>query len=534
MASVERWTDGCFAGERLMSQPGRPSGTTRLDPLEYFTDREELLSAFRTMLASAKAKRFELLAVKGNSGAGKSFLLRYLCERVCPGLGWMPVSITFSPYGVPSFRSILDQLEDTLCRSPFLPRDAIEAYRARRDQHVRTFDEYRTTVAVNQNMSAISGGSIDGTGQSVEISNQLHDRERHLRSELLRALSELCDVVTQPVCILVDGYERLAEADSELTAWLFEEALPRLAARSSHPITAIECGWHYPQTSNAAHNVWRCELQDFSETDIANYLRTRAVLGMDASIPVGSDQELVAACWEVTLGHPLFLDLACTYLLEFPELERTAERLRSARPLLDDEARVSYLTDRILNRLDEPYRQLLERGVVLRTFDKASLQALLPAGMDLSDSNYDRFLDYPFINRAADVEQFGRRSFHPLVRRVRLAALRHHHPDTLEKLQYAASTFYSGLIGPSSQDETDVTLELLYHGLQVPTLETSIFAAWDRICRGAISRWRAPQAAKALLVTQQLQNEGWQPVAPWQQAKLLINRSSFVASPAPR
>src|SRR5437879_2698137 len=86
---------------------------TYRDPLESFTDREEILTLFEQFLCSAQPNQLRLLAVKGNSGTGKTFLISYLTQYICPKLNWKSSQFSFSQLQS-DFRPTLEWLEDTL------------------------------------------------------------------------------------------------------------------------------------------------------------------------------------------------------------------------------------------------------------------------------------------------------------------------------------------------------------------------------------------------------------------------------------
>ena len=54
------------------------------NPLDSFTDRERILEHVRHLLHSTQTGEFHLLAVKGHSGTGKTFLIEYLSKCLCP------------------------------------------------------------------------------------------------------------------------------------------------------------------------------------------------------------------------------------------------------------------------------------------------------------------------------------------------------------------------------------------------------------------------------------------------------------------
>ncbi len=171
---------------------------------------------------------------------------------------------------------------------------------------------------------------------------------------------------------------------------------------------------------------------------------------------------------------------------------------------------MQWLEERLLKRLPEPYRTLLEHGPILRSFDQAALKVLLNIGNDekkaaleLDDRTYVRFLQYPFINRknAQGDALLEQPTFHDLARKVRIDALRRLHPETKQRLHRAMAEYYKGLIGAEQQQsstpqaklfdkeyaewfaeipeqEFGALLEFLYHALQVKEMQAEAFNTW--------------------------------------------------------
>ena len=83
------------------------------DPLDSFTDREQIVQLFKDLLRSARPGLPHVLAVKGNSGTGKTFLTSYLAAKICPTLHWHVGHLSFAQ-SLPNFRSILTALEAVL------------------------------------------------------------------------------------------------------------------------------------------------------------------------------------------------------------------------------------------------------------------------------------------------------------------------------------------------------------------------------------------------------------------------------------
>lgn len=219
--------------------------------------------------------------------------------------------------------------------------------------------------------------------------------------------------------------------------------------------------------------------------------------------------------------------------------ERTPQSLYTHHPLITEEARVQWLEERLLKRLPEPYRTLLERGPVLRFFDQASLKALLQVEIDekdnemiLNDRAYAHFLNYPFINRK-NVEGdtlLMSPTFHALTRRVCIDTLRRLHPDTMQQLHHTMVKYYDEVIeveqqkNPIHQVRDDnnyytewpaglteqafrTWVEWLYHALQVKETQAEAFDTWIMLVGTAVNRWRYTEAKMLLELIRQLVEE---------------------------
>jgi len=510
----------------------RPIEGISSNPLDSFTDREPILEHVRHLLHSAQTGEFQLLAVKGHSGTGKTFLIEYLSKRLCPQEGWQTGVLAFA-HSFPDFRSILEGLEDALKKC--MPRQSFKEFRSQCEEYNRRYDDYRATIVVNQTVQATDASSVSNIQMHAQVNAELRRREAQLRAELTRALLELAEESQRPLCLFIDGYERLVETDPELVGWLWEVVLFNLAKKASQPFLVVTCGWEYPSSAALQPFTTNEELDDFDMLRINEYLQAMGIISPETS----AYESMVSAFYDLTRGHPLVLSYAVTYVQTLTEPERTPESLRTHQTLLNEEARVHWLEERLLNRLSEPYHTLLERGPILRTFDQSALQALLRAGGDehtgervLDDRTYARFLEYPFINRKTTLGDalLERPTFHDLTRRVRLEALQRLHPDTKQRLHRAMADYYSGLIKveqqphpvpqaepsqhayaewfaeiPEQQFRSQV--EWFYHALQVKDLHVEAFERWYDLTAQTVLRWRRKQAGQLLELVQQLVEE---------------------------
>ncbi len=508
---------------------GTPNESILRNPLDSFTDRERILAHFHQLLHSTQTGEFHLLAVKGNSGTGKTFLIEYLSKRTCPQEGWQTGVLAFAQ-SFPDFRSILDGLEEALKKC--VPRQSLKQYRTQREKYNDRFDEYRATITVNQHVEARDSSSISHIQMDAHVNAELRRRELQLRAELTRALLELTEECENPLCLFIDGYERLAETDLELVGWLWEEVLLKIPKSAPQPVLIVTCGWEYPMSAALQPFSTNDELDDFDQQRVKDYLQAQGIIPQDAS----EHEPLVSAFYNLSRGHPLVLALAVTYFQALPEPERTPESLRAKSPLITEEARVKWLEERLLKRLLEPYRTLLERGPILRSFDQAALKALLNAesdeknaALELDDRAYARFLQYPFINRknAQGDALLEQPTFHDLARKVRIDALRRLHPETKQQLHRAMAEYYRGLTEaeqqrsstpqakPSGKEYAEwfaeipeqkfrAQLEFLYHALQVNEMQTDAFNTWQNLVSRAVNRWRRKQAGPLLELVRQV------------------------------
>lgn len=522
---------------------------TYRDPLESFTDREEILSLFEQFLHSAQPNKLRLLAVKGNSGTGKSFLIFYLTQRICPKLNWKSSLISFSQIQS-DFRPTLQWLEDTL--KGCVPRQSLQQYRMRCEEYKRRFSEYQTSItigSIHQSARADTESSLTSVNENIEINLQLRIREKQLRAEMSRALIELAEECQQPICLFIDGLERQAESNPELVEWFWEVILPELVTASPNPLLVVTCGWEWPSNTTIKPLTYFKELTDFDNDQTRSYLEKQGIIVRPTDVFSNEDEELVKAFYELTRGHPLVLGLAITVFNELDIHEQTAKSLQASRPLLNERARVEFLEERLLSRLQEPYRSLLERGPILRYLDQAALQRLLNIETDntttgvraVDDRTYARFLQYPFIkqvsNMASDPLKI-RPTFHTLVRGVRLDTLRSYHPQSKEQLHRKMAEYYGELIQAEWQQDTvkfqlklldiqfeedlsdykryliemleeqfDASLECLYHALQVEELKTVAFELWKSLIGSAIYKGRSWRSWLLLELLRQLVEE---------------------------
>ena len=513
-----------------------------VDKLNVFTDREDIIDRFVELLNNAQRGQFYLLAIKGNSGTGKTFLIEYLSHLICPKLNWHSAQFSLAQSKF-DFRSFLAGLEAAF-------RDCVsdvkfKEYCNKRDEYNQSFSEYRAYINVYQSANAKENALISNNSFEAKISIQLREREQQLFSEWSRALIKLAEDCERPLCLFADSYLPSLENDDKHNIWLGGDLLLRIAKSSPYPVVSVICGWNWPTVEIAEPlYVERFELKDFNPFQISNYLEKRQISNIagNSQSPQKVHKELVQTLYELTKGHPLVLDIAVTFFDRLDAHERSPEVLNAKRNLVDEKARVDFLGERLLSRLSEPYRTLLERGAILRTIGQKELQQLLNVQTDgvknekkiLSDREYEYFLQYPFISMETITKDGSfeiKPVFHDLVRDVRLASLRSLHPQTKKMLHVSMMCYYRDIIFlnrnyeylesklttqkiiniPITDIENqyfDVYLEYLYHALQTGEYQENAFSSWVDLVGRAIVFWKHKQARLLLALIQQLSKEG--------------------------
>src|SRR5204863_2981266 len=123
--------------------------------------------------------------------------------HVCPALHWPSGQLSFAQSRL-DFRAIVAGLEAAL--KGCVPGVSLNQYRAKRDDYHRRFDDYRAAITVTQQVEASAQSSVSNVTQTIQINVQRHERALQLRSELTRALLELAEESTQPLCLFTGRY----------------------------------------------------------------------------------------------------------------------------------------------------------------------------------------------------------------------------------------------------------------------------------------------------------------------------------------
>lgn len=534
-------------------------------PLDAFIGRDATLALVKQALSEAQPGQLHLLTVKGSSGSGKTALLSYVADYICPQLQWRPVPIRFAQ-GRPDFSTLLLQLEIAL--EALVQRTDFSTYRAQKYEIHQRYQKNRLELVNKRRHPHVQGGP---QMRSDELHFTLWAEVQQLRASLCRVLCQLAQQNTAPLCLLLDDYDHLLETEGELIGWLWEDLLGELTRCVSYPIAVIVCGkqWadddarkHSPQHKIRARDA---TLKNFDLFGVKNYLAKKLVLDTAASL--AEQGELISLFYELTQGHPLSLELALVYFKTFEREERTAANLRAHIEQANERAYLKTWLDRLLIRLPEPHRTLLERGPILRTCTPQTLQVLLDVmskgapdrSFTLDEQTYRHFLLYPFFDQpgaASNREQ--PLAFHALLRRVRLQMLRHQSPQLHQQLQLTMMEFYALRLSVFDQERQtppplpplpeprvrrrdklmqwirnepiiieepaprvlslkdkveapdtvfEAVVEYLYHALQLKEIQSEVFMQWRQLLESVIESGQRQRAGQLWEIVRQLSAE---------------------------
>lgn len=491
------------------------------NPLNDYIPPTALLEDFQQCLGSAQAGQLSLFSVRGHEGSGKTVLLSYLAEHVCPHYQWQPVHIHCGQSGF-HFRTILAALDEAL--ESHVPSQSLLQYRAALEPLLPGYQQRRAELA-RQKMDTATPQANKNT-----IDFRLWMEAVQLRVAQRVPQCDLAMTSRTPLCFLIDDYEFMAQTDLELVGWFWQSFLDELVRRVPYPVVVVTCGTVASAGDASNHMqvidpvIQEVDLVDFDRSQVRSYLDKKGLLTARAT---QEEDKFVSICHTITQGMPLSLVLLVRYLTTLVH-EEQADPYQQVRALAQGEPmHLKSLLEQILARLPEPQRTMLERGPILRSFNRKAYQALLQGqntsspAPKIDEQTYRHFLTYPFFSRSSEIlsdRLATPPTFHSLVRRQLMSTLRMQHPKLYADCQRTMAMYYAerisavaeqgndsstkkGLFGRlrsdiqskeqerervvSLRDKADVAddvfsaiVEYLYHALQVQELQEEAFAQW--------------------------------------------------------
>ncbi|MBM0255531.1 AAA family ATPase [Micromonospora sp. 4G55] len=412
-----------------------------------FVGRDSELAVVGDFLSSDPQVR--VLAFWGQSGIGKSALLRHIASRV---RGWRvrlldleATDLPLADAGGPS--ALTDGLLFGLAR--LLLSSEGEAG----ERRLRTFEE-RASRAARDHLTPTTDIRLS---QSASFGGQVRDSHVHVhggpvvptaallayRRSIVRALLDQARAAgSQRMVLLVDtvelmrladernaGSERLvAEPSLGLSQWFVHEFLPELVDAAPGLRVVLAGRDRLP-----GRDCWfrQAELAEWTPAETAGYLAANGY----------QDPAFATVVHELCAGVPLWTAMvveACA--LWSGSREPTADWLRSVAHSRPTE---QWLPEVFLARLPAVQRQVVRCAVIPRQLSLELVHHLLElSGVDVPNDWWDRFCRHSFVRTATATDTTGRRHVHRMVRAVVLMHLERQEPLRLSKLHRAAAEYH--------------------------------------------------------------------------------------------
>ncbi|GAA3741881.1 hypothetical protein GCM10022225_26760 [Plantactinospora mayteni] len=413
-----------------------------------FVGRDSELAVLDELLSSRSSIR--VLAFWGQSGIGKSALLRYIASQV---RGWQVRLFDLEATNLPLANAGgSSALNDGLLFS--LARLLLSSCGEAGDRRLRTFEE-RAARAARGFLTPTTDVRVS---QSASLGGQVRDSHVHVyadpgiptaallayRRSLVRALlDQVREAGCQRVLLLVDTVERMRLADETdnagterlvaepslgLSQWFVHEFLPDLVGAAPGLRVILAGRDRLPGRDSWFQQV---ELAEWTPAETASYLVAEGY----------RDPAFAEAVHELCVGVPLWTAMvveACA--LRFGSREPPAEWLRSVAHSRPTE---QWLPEVFLARLPAVQRQVIHCAVIPRQLTLELVQHLLElSGIDVPDDWWDRFCWHSFVRATTATDLAGHRHVHRMVRAAVLMHLERQEPLRLSKLHRAAAEYH--------------------------------------------------------------------------------------------
>src|SRR5579863_5716555 len=401
-----------------------------------------------------------LLSIIGLGGIGKSTLLHQLQEKQTPP---------------DTYTALLDFDEDSSLRTD--PLRFLEKLAELVKPHcaVTYFETFTDTLRssrhqleelqqqVNQDThdnNGVTAQSREGTSVAVMqkirfASQEVYRQVRELVTESFFSLIQSFDL--RRLVIMLDTCEWLNELEGwDVGLWLMNEFLPRLHIRLQKQQCYIVVSSRVPLLSKVIDKQDQqvINLSMLEPEAVDEYLAHK---GMD-------DQGLRKQVFEITHGHALIVTTIGTLwqeqLISSTDIGELKAQAQEKIQQFNEKALMEYTNVRILSRLEFPYKELTQFGVLLRSFNLPFLREVFPNFLLKKSSTepdllsqtevrerFDHFIRYPYIVPLGNY----RYAFHELLREAMAEQTQSDYPDEW-KSYHKLALDYLVRISPQSVD----------------------------------------------------------------------------------
>ncbi len=300
---------------------------------------------------------------------------------------------------------------------------------------------------------------------SERASVQVLQKVRHLRSALQEVRHQVRELAAEAfftqldtykqkqLVIMLDTCELLYEPEGwEVGQWMMNEFLPTLNVRMYQRCFVVMAS-RVPLQSETIdkQDQQYLALSMLDRPAVDQYLET---LGMH-------DPQLRQRVYEITHGHALSISIISTFWQEMGEKVLGDGDISVLEAEFDDRASVEFINDRILNRLNDPFKELTHYAVLLRNFNLPLLKAVFPELLpeQLASNLFDQFIHFPYIEAKGNY----RYGFHELIREVLAKNTQKDHPVEWKRYHKRALNYFDSNAGKSR--EMEHSQEWYYHAI---------------------------------------------------------------------
>jgi tetratricopeptide (TPR) repeat protein len=423
------------------------------------------------------------IVILGGSGTGKTYLLRYLRDRITPS-DLPSALLDFEQINLRTDALAVSFVLASNLRLAMKP-DVWEKFNKLLTEEQKNLSRLPLQLTITQTIPA-QNSNISNTEQSIQASSLIRRAEEQainiVSQELIDAISSIS---ARPIILFIDTLERIkGSGDSTLWDWLFFTILSPLTKILQGNIVIVAAGQPPLYIERYFPSVASESLDYFTYEETAEFLLSRGGI---------NNPSLQKNIFDITKGHPLLTDIISRVWtretnrgqvsLPFPEIKGEFEEV----------ARTEWVMNRVIERLDKTLGEIVRFGVILRSFNLDDLEGVFPHLLSDGVKTYERLLSYPFILRIND----ERHTFHELIRRVQAGFLRRQAPRDWQLLHSRAFDYYIGQIREKRNQKIS-TVNMIFHQLMLD--EELGIASWQNEFNTALLNWDRSYLADLLSI----------------------------------
>jgi len=399
-----------------------------------------------------------LLIVTGQGGIGKSTLLRRFRE-ITPA-GTAVVSLNFADIALRTDAlAILGELAEQ-----------VKQYCQPKQLHMfeKSLLQGRNELAIQSQMHETIIAREHAVVQGNQLSMSGIEQRRQIREKVRKAFNDLLDTLRlATLVLLLDTCEWLNEAESsEVGQWMLQSVLPklheRLCQKRRQCVAVIASRFLLDLAAIDEQERRHLVLLVLERAAVDDYLRH---IGMQ-------DRALHQRVYDLTHGQALCVSIIATLWQERPF---SIADLPLMQEQFTEQALLKFVGERILDkRLKSPFRELTRYGIVLRSFNLPTLQAVFP-DLHIEYEQFSQFIRYPYIEAVGN----RRHATHGLLREILAEEIREQEPEQWQIYHKRAQKYFTTLQPPQS--------DRYYHAIEL-SQEEGMSDWWDAIQSASFRR----------------------------------------------